>query len=774
MIISKLSRNSVTTVWLLIVVMSAVYIKYNINVVSDMQQFMPADSSDNRLKVLLHETRKGTAANLIMMQIGGADSVYLADLSRRLKFSLKQNQNLFISVMNGEQNLETDSFRSLMKFRYILKPAEDFSADGLHENFKDFLRALRSGAPEKTINYLLVDPQRSLLKYLSSQSPETKPETFDGVWFVGDNSKALLLAQLNSTGFNLDKQQAGINVIKSEIAKLDNTGKVKLDLSGPGTIAVATRDAIRKTTQQVSWILTGLVLVLFWFGYRSIRLAFIAGIPLITSIIISITITQVIFGELHGIVLAFGITLLGVCLDYPLHLFSHLRKDENSITTLKRILPTLQLGVLTSALAFIAMMGTGFAGLTQLAVFSATGLIVALAVTRWLLPVWISVDWIKRSKVPVSQPFLLKSKISISLVVTGIPLIILLLQDNIWSNDVNQISPVPLKISKIDNELRKKLHAVDINHVFLVEGDTIDQILVRTKNIKSLLMPLVKNGLIGGIQDATDILPDDLSQKQYQSLLPDKITLQKNVSAALSGMEIKKDVFDDFINAVELSKTLQTVKYEDISNSPLELKLRSMLFKQNDRWYSFIRVAGVNDENAFKAWIKESSEIRPYYISMHDSMNVLMNNYLKIAWERLLMVLGLIILVVFWLTKKRKAAIWLMIPVIAGVLISLAVQALLGNLINIFHILSLLLVIGMGFDYSLFFNSAWDNEDQLNERTHAIIISAITTIIAFGTLAFSDIPVLSAMGQTVSVGILTCFIVAQRIAVPEAKEVKHC
>jgi predicted exporter len=374
----------------------------------------------------------------------------------------------------------------------------------------------------------------------------------------------------------------------------------------------------------------------------------------------------------------------------------------------------------------------------------------------------------------VSQPLALKYKVIISIGAIAVPLVFLLVQNNIWSSDVSQVSPVPLKVSKIDDKLRKELHAVDINNVFLLEGDTVNQVLLKTKKLKSLLMPLIKKGLIGGMQDATDILPDDLSQQHYQSLLPGNKILEKNVSAAMSGMGMKNGTFDNFINAVESSKTLSTVTYKDIYHSPLGLKLESMLFKSDDRWYSFIRLAGVNDEDAFKSWVKATPDISPYYISMHDSMSVLMNNYLQVAWERLLAVLSLIVLVVLWLARKRREAIWLIIPVIAGVLISMAVQVISGNTINIFHVLSLLLVVGMGFDYSLFFNTDWDNSEQLQERTHAIIISALTTIIAFGTLAFSDIPVLSAMGQTVSVGIFTCFIVAQRVSVPKAKEVKHC
>ena len=82
---------------------------------------------------------------------------------------------------------------------------------------------------------------------------------------------------------------------------------------------------------------------------------------------------MLLFGSLHGITLAFGMTLLGVAVDYPLHLFSHLRDDETPQSTLRRVWPTLRLGVLTTALGYLAMVFSDFDGLRQLAVFAIGG-----------------------------------------------------------------------------------------------------------------------------------------------------------------------------------------------------------------------------------------------------------------------------------------------------------------------------------------------------------------------------------------------------------------
>jgi predicted exporter len=101
-----------------------------------------------------------------------------------------------------------------------------------------------------------------------------------------------------------------------------------------------------------------------------------------------------------------------------------------------------------------------------------------------------------------------------------------------------------------------------------------------------------------------------------------------------------------------------------------------------------------------------------------------------------------------------------MLPVTIGLLSGLAMPILLGSAINVFHLLALLLVLGMGLDYSLFFNRKTDDILERKQHLHAISISALTTSAAFSVLALSPVPVMAAMGQTVASGVLMCFISA--------------
>jgi predicted exporter len=107
------------------------------------------------------------------------------------------------------------------------------------------------------------------------------------------------------------------------------------------------------------------------------------------------------------------------------------------------------------------------------------------------------------------------------------------------------------------------------------------------------------------------------------------------------------------------------------------------------------------------------------------------------------------------------------LPIVLAVLLTISLQVLMGTALTLFHILSLLLVVGMGLDYSLFFNRPLSDVQDLNMRTHGVMMSAASTLAAFGVLAFAGIPVLAAMGQTVSIGVLCCYVLSQWLAEPE-------
>jgi predicted exporter len=72
---------------------------------------------------------------------------------------------------------------------------------------------------------------------------------------------------------------------------------------------------------------------------------------------------------------------------------------------------------------------------------------------------------------------------------------------------------------------------------------------------------------------------------------------------------------------------------------------------------------------------------------------------------------------------------------------------------NLFHLISLMLVLGIGIDYSLFFSREAGDDRTCRATLHALTLCALSTVSVFAILAVSSIPVLHAIGLTVAIGV---------------------
>ena len=102
----------------------------------------------------------------------------------------------------------------------------------------------------------------------------------------------------------------------------------------------------------------------------------------------------------------------------------------------------------------------------------------------------------------------------------------------------------------------------------------------------------------------------------------------------------------------------------------------------------------------------------------------------------------------------------IMIPTFAAAVTTAALLVFSGNPLSIFHLISLLLVVGLGLDYALFFNRLPENSGEWESTFKSLWICGITTILVFGILTYSNTPPLKAIGITVGIGAFLSMIFA--------------
>jgi predicted exporter len=751
--------------WLSLLLASLVYLFSSLHVVSDISQFMPEDHENKDVQLLLDELQKGSTARLLIIRLTGEETTQLATISKQLKQVLENKNNISL-VHNGHntynlQQLLNNEYKLLFDYRYLLAENTAFSEEALSASLNQRLTELRSGISIFK-NTLATDPQNHFAQLLYRLQERANNTHHHGVWFNKEKTAALLLVELKLDNFNLDNQQRALNELNTEVTRLTSGKNITVDISGAASLAVKTRSAIQSTTRWLSTIALVLMSLLFWWSYRSARLFFIAMLPLASAVIAALTVTNILFQHVHGIILAFGITLLGVCIDYPVHLFSHHKRTQDPQQTILSIWPTLRLGVITTALAYLAMLGTGFSGLSQLAVFAITGLIVSLLVTRWVVPSWLNLNFAKQDHLYLKHlstiTFSSKARAVTAAIVILFSAVVLTVNDqSTWSEDISDLSPVPEKAKKLDQALRHSIGAPEVNHVFLIKDHDTEKVLQRTESLVKQLTVLKQDKLVNNIFSVTQFIPSQQTQRRNQQQLPQRAVLLENLNSATTTLPFKKNFFTPFIEDVTASKDLKPVSVEEFYKTPLAKHIQQDLFFKDNNWVSIIRLSGIRNEPSLLNWVDAHAELKPHYLNLRQASSSLMADYQQTALTRLLLgslIIGFILLLVRPL--KRMGSI--LLPVALAVLLSISIQVLLGTQLNLFHILALLLIVGIGLDYSLFFDRSWHSPEDYQHRLHGIFISASSTLITFGILGFSDIPVLSALGQTVSYGVLGCFV----------------
>lgn len=763
-------------VWLIVLALSAWIVFAHTKVSTDLTGFLPT-APDRTQQLLLDQLREGPASRLILIGIEGDTPERLAAISHALADALRQEPQLSFAH-NGEIDALGAERALLMRYRYLLSPAvstEHFSTEELKKALQTSAQLLASQSSALVKPLIPSDPTGEVARVFALWTPAAQVNVREGVWFAADDSRALLLAQTRASGMDAEHQQAAIAAIRRHFAAAAGAdagtkpGAARLLLSGTGVFAAESRAAIEKDSWRLSLIATVLVWLVLGLAYRSLRLTLLAFIPVATGFLVGVAAVALTFGGVHGITLAFGATLIGEAVDYPNYAFLHTARGEPLKQALTRIGPTLRLAILTTVFSSMAMLLSSFAGLAQLGLLSLVGMAVAGLTTQFVLPVLIGAG--ANTHKMERLPFALKpANRWRSLLLPALVLAIATLylqRDRIWDDDLASMSPVAPQAKQLDQELRAQLGAPDVRHVLLTTGRDREQALRNSEAVESDLVRLVQDGVIGGFDMAAHYLPSQALQLQRQAALPDSATLQRALQQAMLGSPFRDDAFQPFLHDVAQTRQQAPLRAEDLQGSSIGLKVQSLLLEDKQGAVALITLSGVRDAAGLRQAVGQLAAKGITAIDLKDDTGRLIGTYRNESLR--LSGLGAVLIALLLLASLRslRATVQVLYPVVSATLLCAALTVLLGEKLTLFHLVAMLLVIGIGLNYALFFNRREASAQDTRRNHLSLIICSTTTFLSFGTLMLSSLPVLHAIGQTVALGSLLCLACAYLLADPE-------
>jgi predicted exporter len=760
---------------------------------TDLSAFLPS-APDVRQRLLVKLLRDGPASQLLLISIEGADASTRAQLSARLAATLR-DQPEFATVANGQTSgIEKDS-AVLFRNRYLLSHAvtpERFGVPGLTQAMQEAMSQQGAMLGLTGTELLTHDPTGEMSQILDQLDASGTPHSVAGVWASADGKRALLMARTVASGADQDGQRRAIDIIRSAFGKLrpeiQGASPARLVLSGPAVFADEARQTIQHEVGRLSILSMILIGSLLLLVYRSLRLLLLGFLPVICGALAGITAVALSFSVVYGITLGFGITLIGEAVDYSVYLFVQAGRSGAGIETTgekswtKSLWPVIRLGMLTSVCGFASLLPSAFPSLAQLGLYTIAGLVAAALVTRFVLPALLpAAPVFARLGMPtrlLAQVIAALRHARYALMPLALLAIAVLFiyRDRLWNHELSALSPVSAAAQRLDASLRSDLGAADVSDMVVVSGASFDQVLRTSEQVSGRLDGLVSEHDIAGYDSPSRYLPSQATQRARRASLPEQSVLRARVAVAARAAGLKASRLEPFIADVAAARDAPLLTRGDLTGTALATGVDSLLVKLGESWTALLPLRSMGQgeelrsvdathlERAISALA--TSGVKVEALNIKREADALYGEYLHSAIRLSSAGLLAIALLLCVALRSFSRAGLVLLPLALAALSVAAGFALAHHPMNLLHLVGLLLIFAVGSNYALFFDrGATQAGRSIDPLTlGSLLLANLTTTIAFGVLATSKVPVLSALGGTVAPGAILALLFSAMLA----------
>lgn len=527
-------------------------------------------------------------------------------------------------------------------------------------------------------------------------------------------------------------------------------GNTEIIVAGVPLFAEAAAARATFEMNTIGWGSLAAVLLLAWMIFASLRPILLVGLSLVVGCGVALSVTGWLFGQVHLLTLVFGASLVGVAEDYGMHWFAARQHtpEKSTFTILRHLGPGMVLALLTSVVAYLALGLAPLPGLRQMAVFSATGLTAAFLTVVWLFPFLdhrppASTRFAERFAASLMHwPHWRANRIGLFAAVVLLAFIAFGLSRLSSRDDLRQLHAPPADLVAMQARASLLLGLPSPAQFFLVEGDSPEQVLQREEAFAPRLDALRDAGAITGWQGVSQWLPSQQRQAEDAQLTA------RLESAVLE--RLNEALGEAFERPGFAPSPLTPELFRQIPHSGS--LLAGWIGEIDGRHGSLILLGGLSPASldAMQEATVGMAGVR--FSDRSATLSSALSRYrLNMGALVLAGYLGVAVLL-FW--RYRSQAWRVLLPTVLGSAFTLAVFGIIGWPLQLFGVLALLLLLGMGIDYGIFLlehpgdGSAW----------LAVALAGISTLLAFGLLGLSATPALSAFGTTMLIGELSIWI----------------
>ena len=516
----------------------------------------------------------------------------------------------------------------------------------------------------------------------------------------------------------------------------------------------------QQASREITWVGGGAtvgILLLLLLAFRRWRVL-LAFVPVLVGMLFGAVACVAFFGSMHVMTLVLGSSLIGVAVDYPLHYLSKSwsLKPWRSWPALRLTLPGLSLSLATSCIGYLALAFTPFPALTQIAIFSAAGLVGAYLSAVCLLPALLNGVVLRPAQWPlnVAQCLLNARQALLKKVPTPALLALLLMfcAAGLWQlnskNDIRQWVSAPPQLMTQAQAIARITGYQPTSQFFLVRADSEQQLLERQAALSERLDALIGKGTLQGYLALNQLVSPPREQQRLRAALS---ALPRHWQPLLAlGVPLPA-----LQNELAQLQALPEQRIDDALNGPLAEPWRLLwLGRDADGVAAMVSLQGLNDASLLREQARDLPGVE--LVDRLGDLNSVFAATQISAAELKLLSCALIVLLLIAPFGLGGAVRIVALPLLAA-LCSLASLGWLGQPLTLFSLFGLLLVTAISVDYAILMR---EHIGGAAVSLLGTLLAALTTWLSFGLLAVSSTPAVSNFGLSVSLGLAFSFILA--------------
>lgn len=565
-----------------------------------------------------------------------------------------------------------------------------------------------------------------------------------------------------------------LNTIKDGINK-QFKGKTEISYFGSPVIAVANAKQIKKDIQNTVVISMTVLLILLIYYFRNIFTPVIVFLPTVFSVLLALLVLYFIKDKISAISLSVGAILIGITIDYALHILTHYKHNNNIEELYKEITQPIILSSATTAVSFLCLVFVRSEALKDLGLFAAITVILSSITALIIVPQLYKpkekgehlntnfIDKIGAYPYEKNKPLIIGCSIIILACLFGF-------RHVGFNEDIGELNYIPKEL-KISEAKLQKLSDITSKSIYTISyGNSEEEALTRNSELSSFLEKEKKEGKILSYNSIGSIVLSEKDQQKkiekWNSFWSDSKKNQTISELTSNGNKFgfNGSAFDNF-NEV-LHKNYSAVSLKDYQKVKA-LQISEFMSNENG-FYTVSNVVKV-DENKRDTFIKDIEKKHDAIAIDRQQMNENFLGLLKRDFNTLinysLLAIVLTIIVFF---RNFELTLLTMFPIVLTGVVTAGILYFLGLELNIFSTVVCTLVFGVGDDFSIFLTQAMQKEhttgkNELPTYRTSIILAVFTTILSIGSLIFAKHPALHSLALVALIGMFSVIIITSTL-----------